>query len=356
MNKFIWYVLMIVIPTSLSAQLDFSEKNRINHTLFKEMDKKIDNGDYERITSVLVARQGKLVFEKYYNGTDVNTLRNTRSVTKTMATILTGIAIDKGYIKSEKEEIFKYLKPELPIKNQDPRKQEITIEDLLTMSSILECDDDNMFSRGNEERMYIVEDWLQFFVDLPIRSFPFGPKPKDSPYGRAMSYCSAGAATMAVVVENAIEMPLDSFVAQNLFDPLNIKDYKLHYTPSSVLNTAGGSEYRSRDFLKIIQMFLQNGEWDGKQILSKEWIQKATTPKANAREGTDYGYLLWLKSFGSDKKYKSYYMSGNGGQKVLAIPELEAVVVITTTNYGNRKGHSYTNELMNNYIVPALFN
>ncbi len=354
MNKLLFLVFVFTFPWILTAQLDFSEKHRLDSPLFNTMREKISKGDYENITSVLVAKDGKLIFESYYNGADLNTKHNTRSVTKTMATILTGIAIDKGFIKSEKDKIFDYVIPRLPVKNQDARKQDISIEDLLTMSSILECDDGNMFSRGNEERMYIVEDWLQFFLDLPIRSYPFGPKPADSPYGRVMSYCSAGAAAIAEVVESAVKMPLDGFAKQNLFDPLNIKDYQLHYNPYKTLNTAGGSEYRSRDFLKMIQLFLQNGEWDGKQILSKEWVKKATTPKANAREGVDYGYLLWIKSFGSGKKYGAYYMSGNGGQKVLSMPELNTVVVITTTNYGKRKAHSYTDELMNEYIVPAL--
>ncbi|WP_420601055.1 serine hydrolase domain-containing protein [Flagellimonas sp.] len=354
MERFILLVLLSVLPILLNAQLDFSEKNRKDVKLLIEMDQRITDGDYEKITSVLIAKQGKLLFEKYYNSTNKTTLRNARSVTKTMATILTGIAIQKGLIISENEKIFKYLNPRQPIKNKDSRKEEISIEDLLTMSSILECDDDNIFSRGHEERMYIIEDWLQFFVNLPVRSYPFSPKPEDSPYGRAMSYCSAGTAALAEVVEAAVKMPLDTFARQNFLNPLEIKDYKFHYTPTGVLNTAGGSEYRSRDFLKMIQVFLQDGQWNGKQIFSKKWVKKATTPKANVREGTDYGYLLWLKSFGMDKKYKAYYMSGNGGQKVLAIPELEAVIVITTTNYGKRKAHQYTDEIMNNFIVPAL--
>ncbi|AWX45609.1 6-aminohexanoate-oligomer exohydrolase [Flagellimonas maritima] len=354
MKRISLLTIFVTIPFLSNAQIDFSEKNKSEYPLFKQMEEKITNGDYEAITSVLIAKNGNLLFEKYFNGANQNTMHNTRSVTKTMASILTGIAIDKGYIKSEKDKILDYVEAKLPLKNQDPRKQDISIEDLLTMSSILECDDGNMFSRGNEERMYIVEDWLQFFLDLPIRSYPFGPKPEDSPYARIMSYCSAGAAAMAEVIESAVKMPLDNFAKENLFDPLDIKDYKLHYNPSKTLNTAGGSEYKSRDFLKIIQMFLQDGQWSGKQVLSKEWIAKATTPKVNARENVDYGYLLWIKSFGKETKYNAYYMSGNGGQKVLSIPSLDAVVVITTTNYGNRKAHAYTDELMNDYIVPTL--
>ncbi|MEM8845589.1 MAG: serine hydrolase [Bacteroidota bacterium] len=350
---FILVVLASIIQPTY-GQLDFSEGKRVSSPLLDEMVSKIENGDYENITSVLIAKEGELVFERYFNGASQNTQHNTRSSTKTIATLLTGIAITKGYIKSEKDLIFEYLKPRNPIKNSDVRKEKTTIEDLLTMSSIFECDDNNYFSRGNEERMYIVEDWLQFFLDLPVRSYPFGPKPEESPYGRVMSYCSAGAAAVAEVVQSAVGQSLDEFIQNELFEPLDIKDYELHHTPFGLLNTAGGSEYRSRDLLKMIKLLAQNGTWNGQKIIEEEWVKKATSVKVNAWEGVDYGYLLWMKPFGKDKKYDAYYMSGNGGQKVLSLREKEVTVVITTTNYGNRKAHGYTDELMNDFIVPSL--
>lgn len=242
----------------------------------------------------------------------------------------------------------------MPVKNPDPRKEEVTIEDLLTMSSILECNDNDSFSRGNESRMYIIEDWAQFFVDLPVRSFPFGSKPEELPYGRAMSYCSAGSALVAEVLQSAVGIKIDQFAIQHLLEPLDIKNYTLHYTPLGTLNTAGGSEYSSRDFLKMIRMCLQKGKWQGQQIISSAWIEKATTPKVSAWEGMDYGYLFWLQSYGKDKAYKCYAMAGNGGNKVLAFPELDLSVVLTSTNYNNRNAHNYTDELLNNYIVPAM--
>jgi CubicO group peptidase (beta-lactamase class C family) len=222
------------------------------------------------------------------------------------------------------------------------------------MTSVLECDDSNWHSRGHEERMYYIEDWTQFLVDLPVRSYPFGPKPENAPYGRVFAYASAKAAAVADILQHAIKSDLTEFTKTNLFEPLDINNYTLHYSPKGVLNTAGGSEYRSRDFLKLIQLFINNGQWNNEQIISSSWIQKATTPKVNAYDDVDYGYFLWLKSFGKDKKYKTYYMSGNGGNKVLACPELNLTVVITATNYNNRNAHNYTDEIMNSYIIPAI--
>ncbi len=337
----------------LSAQIDFS-KDPLPSSFLNEMDKRIQAGDYEQLTSVVIAIDGKVFFEKYYNGANENTLHNTRSATKSFAALLVGMAIDKGHIASEKEPIIRFLQHKLPEENKDPRKDLITIEDLLTMSSILECDDNNQFSRGNEERMYLIEDWSRFFVDLPVKAYSYGPKPEQQPYGRSMSYCSAGAAILAEIVQSAINSKVHLFAEKELLEPLEITDYKLHFTPMDILNTAGGSEYRSRDFLKLIQLCLQEGRWKDRQLVSATWIKKATSPKVNAWEGMDYGYLFWLKNFGSGEGVPSFAMAGNGGNKIIAFPSLKAAIVLTATNYNNRKAHQYTDEILSKYIVPAL--
>ena len=354
MKAFILFFSILFYTQVLIAQIDFSETNRITNSILNEMDAKITKGDYEEITSVLISRDGKLVYEKYYNDASIDSKHNVRSGTKTIATFLTGLAIDKGFIGSEQDKIYKHLQHKMPVKNPDPRKENITIEDLLTMSCMLETDDGNYVSRGHEERMYFIEDWTQFLLDLPIRSYPFNPPPAEQPYGRFFHYSSAQAAAVSEIVESAIGSPADEFLKENLFKPLDITDYELHYTPAKIINTAGGSEYRSRDFLKMIQLCLQNGEWNGKQVISKDWIEKATTPKASAREGVEYGYFIWINPFGKNKKYDAYYMAGNGGNKIVAIPELNTTVVITATNYNNRNAHGFSDELMNNYIIPAI--
>ncbi|QIE59756.1 serine hydrolase [Rasiella rasia] len=352
--RIITILVVFVLSANVFGQLNFSEENRKTHSLFTTMDANITKGDYEEITSVLIAKDGKLIYEKYYNGATQESMHNTRSATKTIATFLTGIAIDKGFINSEKDKIFEHLQLERPMLNPDPRKDAITLEDLLTMSSIVECSDDDQFSRGNENRMYNVEDWTQFFIDLPVRGYPYSPKPEDSPYGRSMSYCSAGSALIAEVVQDAIKSPADKFMKEHLLTPLNITEYKLDYTPKGTLNTAGGSNYKSRDLLKFIQLCLQKGTWNEQQVVSKSWIEKATSPKVSAWEDMNYGYLFWLKSFGKDTLISSYAMAGNGGNKIVAFPELNVTVVLTTTNYNNRKAHGYTDALLNEFIVPAV--
>ena len=347
-------LILFCSPLGVSGQLDFSNPlGELPPQLFA-LDSAVRAGSYEQITSILIAREGRVLFERYYSGADENSLHNTRSATKTIGTLLTGLAIREGFIQSENDLIFDYLGKDRAVENPDPRKDSITLADLLTMSSVLECDDSNPFSRGNEERMYPIEDWVQFFLDLPIRSYPWGPPPAEQPYGRAWSYCTAGAATVAAVVEASVGEPAHDLLQRELFLPLQITDYKLHFNPAGTLNTAGGSEYRARDLLKLVQLFLQRGRWGTDQVIPADWMHRATRPRARVEEGTEYAYLLWLKPFGDPIQYAAYYMSGNGGQKALAVPELDLAVVITTTNYNNRNAHAYTDEIMNEYIIPAI--
>ena len=314
------------------------------------MEQAVASGEFKKITSVLVARHGKLVYEKYFDG-DANSLRNTRSATKSITSILTGIAIDHHQLTGVDTRAFSYFPEKQPVANPDPRKNQITIEDFLTMSSLLECDDNNEFSRGNEERMYIIEDWVKFLLDLPIKGFaPWATKPQDSPYGRSFSYCTAGVTTLGAILEKATKTKLADNAAQNLFGPLGIQQVKWAYSPLGLAQGGGGMELRSRDLLKLGQLYLNGGTWDGKRVVPEQWVKASMTPHVEVDESTKYGYLWWLKSF---KGHPAAYMSGNGGNKVAVIPDLDMVVVITATNYNTRGMHEQTDRLLSDYVLPA---
>lgn len=321
-----------------------------------QMEQAIKAGDFKAITSVLIARHGKLAYEHYFDSDGVDGLRNTRSATKTVTGMLIGAAIDRRLIPSVQARVLDYLRDKLPLQNPDPRKQEITIEDFLTMSSLLECDDENSFSRGNEERMYLVEDWAKFTLDLPIRGFPeWQAKPKDSPYGRSWQYCTAGPVTLGVVLERAVKRPVPDFARDALFAPLGITSVKWQSQPLGTAMTGGGLELRSRDLFKLGRLYLDNGVWNGNRILSAEWVQNSLRPHANAREDTDYGYLWWLQTFHSHaRSLRSYGMYGTGGNKLLVFPDEALVVVITTTNYRVQGAGALTDKLIVDYILEAV--
>lgn len=326
-----------------------------DNPIIEKMDSLISNNEFKSITSVAIAYKGKIVFENYYNDSNADTKHNTRSATKTITGTLIGSLIQDGSLMSVHEKASKYS----DVKNlqyPDDRKNEITIEDLLTMSSILECDDWDENSRGQEEKMYLIEDWVKFYWNLPIKGFPeWKTKPKDSKYGRSFSYCTAGVVVLGDLIDN-ITGSLENYAEEAFFKKLGITDYHWQLTPTGLPMTGGGLGLRSRDLLKIGQLYLNGGKWNDHRIISREFVQQSTEPHAEVGMlDYEYGYLWWLSEFGQEQKEKAYFMSGTGGNKIVVIPELELVAVLTSTYYdGGMESHSQTTKLMNEYIVPEI--
>lgn len=321
------------------------------------MEQAVQAGEFKKIGSVLVARHGKLVYEKYFDG-DATTQRNTRSATKSVTSLLVGIAIQQHQLSGVDARVLPLLPQHRPhLQNPDPRKEKITVEDLLTMSNPLECDDWNDASRGNEEKMYLVEDWGQFILDLPMRGRMHGPKPETPKYGRYFSYCTGGVFLLSEILTKTTGERTDRFAQRVLFDPMGIaaKDVSWAYSPMDIPQTGGGLEFTSLDLLKFPQLVLQDGKWEGKQLVDPAWIRALSTPHAQIDDHTEYGYLWWLTNFeAGGKSYPAVYMTGNGGNKVLVFPTLDMAVVITSTNYGTRGMHEQTQKLLQDYILGAL--
>jgi CubicO group peptidase (beta-lactamase class C family) len=279
---------------------------------------------YGEVTSVVVSRGGQVVAEEYPEG-DAETLRNTRSCTKTVAGMLLGIAIDRRIVAGVETPLAELLGESAP---------PITLRDLLTMSSCLECNDWHGASAGNEELMYPQQDWLAFALGLPLRD------------ERTFSYCTAGVVALGIALERALGEPLSSFAQRELFDPLEIDRAEWHHTPLGQTSTGGGLLLTSRSLLSLGELHLRGGDI----LVPPAWVAESLQPHTRIDAETGYGYLWWLKSFAGAP---GFYMTGMGGNRVHVVPELDLVAVITTTNFGRRDAHALSDRLLVEQILTS---
>ncbi len=319
---------------------------------------KINQNEYKQMTSVVVLQDTKIVYEHYFNGADKGTQHDMRSASKSLTSLAVGKAIDEGLLKGVDEVVLTHFKDKFPLKNMDDRKSKISIEDLLTMSSSLECDDWNSASRGNEERMYLIEDWSGFILDLPIRGTPPWKKtPKNSPYGRSFSYCTGGVQVLTELVERVSEVPMKTYLQEKLFNEMGIEPPQFTQTPLGFTNGGGGARLTSRDWVKIGELILNHGKSNKKQLISKEWMKQSFKPRAVIDEDRkiEYGYLWWLFEHEVEgQNIISYAASGNGGNYTFITPELNSVTVITSTAYNTNFMHKQSQEIFSQHVLPQL--
>lgn len=348
--------LALLSPAPAAAQRE-TGINPAQQRSMLAMDAAVKDGAFGSVTSILVARNGQLLHERYFDDGGAEERRNTRSLTKTVTAMLVGLAIEQRKLTGVGVPVMPFFADAAPFAAPDPRKDAITVEDFLTMSSILECDDDNSFSRGNEERMYLVEDWVRFTFDLPVRGFPaWSRKPEDSPYGRAWSYCTAGVSMLGAMLERATGERLDVFAGRSLFAPLGIVGAEWQFAPTGFAQGGGGLSLRSRDLLALGQLLLDGGRAGGRQVLPQAWVREMTTPHAHVDDSRgDYGYLTWLPQISfRGARVQAFGMYGNGGNKVVVVPAARLFAVITSTGYGQPNAHALSERLLTEHILPSL--
>lgn len=326
---------------------DWSISNeKIDVRLFEELNRKIVGDTFKDITSIVVIKNGELLLEEYFNGAKRNTLHNTRSVGKSFASTLLGIAIDEHFIKGEEQMLGAFYNLQ-SYANYSNKKNSISLKSLLTMSSAFNGSDINQESPGNEENMYPTKNWVEFTLNLPVDSAKI-IKPK-------WDYFTAGVVVIGDILNKSVPNGLEKYAHQKLFKPMGITHYKWEHTPQKVANTAGGLRMRAIDYAKYGQLYINNGAWNGAQLLSQNWVTKTLSKQIEIRDGEYYGYLFWNKKYLVDNvSYEAYYSSGNGGNKIFIFKEQGIVVVITSTAFNKPYGHSQVDKMMENYILPGV--
>jgi CubicO group peptidase (beta-lactamase class C family) len=289
------------------------------------------------VHAVLVAHGGKLVFERYLKGTDeiydrrvenaafdADTLHDMKSVSKSVVSLAFGIAIDRGVIRSVNEPIFNFF-PELS-DLRSPEKAGLQLLHALTMSMGLqwvEATPSTGNDNNDEARMHRAADQCRYVLGLPVTAPP----------GQEFFYNTGALALLSAILRKATGRPLDEFVRENLFEPLGIThtDWRRYKGDT---DAGGGLRMRPRDMTKIGQLVLAGGRWNGRQIVSKAWIDASLTPRIEATGRYFYGYLWWLgRSLINGREVHWATALGRGGQSIHIVPEFDLVVVVTAGYY-----------------------
>jgi CubicO group peptidase (beta-lactamase class C family) len=315
------------------------------------------DGTYKRVTSVMAVQGEQILVERYAGGTDAETLHDPRSAMKTVTALAVGIALADGAIPSLDAPAFAYLRDLAPFAHDDPAKAAITIGDLITMSSALDCDDEEAASPGNEENMYPKPVWARWAVDLPVRA----GWQRDAAGKGPFSYCTAGTFLLGQILQRATGTPVDRWIEQRLLAPVGITRQQWPRSPAGEVMTGGGLRLRTGDLLRLGQLILADGAWNGTPVVPAAWIAAMTSPqrKPSASQDPkgelDYGYLIYRRDYRTPCGTTSgWYMSGNGGNHVVVLDALRAVAVVTTVNFNTRGMHQQTTRLLEEQVWPRL--
>ena len=268
------------------------------------------------LRSLIIYKDGQIVKEKYFHSAGPNIQHDVRSVTKSVLATLVGIAIDKGFIKSDSVKIGAFLKP--LIINIEQAKANIKISDLLSMSSGISGND----LVGITE----YEDWRS----APNQLIYTLNKPMVYKPGEYFSYNSGASHILSIILTQATGMSTFEFARKYLFQPLGIADHSWEQDKQGNYNGSAGISLTPYDMLKLGQLHLNKGTYNDTRIVSEEWIDQVTsdkiTTKGTQSYASSYGYLWWI---GNANGHEYSFASGYGGQFIVVVPDLKLVVIAT---------------------------
>jgi CubicO group peptidase (beta-lactamase class C family) len=323
------------------------------------------------IHSLLVARRGKLVLEEYFFGHDRDTPHDLRSAGKTFASVMLGAAMLRGTRIAPDTKVYELMAGLGPFAHPDPRKAQITLAHLLTHSAGLACDDNDDASPGREDLLStqrLEPNWWKYTLDLPVAHAP----------GAHYAYCSANINLVGGALTTATATWLPELFDRTIARPLQFGRYHWNLDPRHEGYLGGGAYVRPRDLLKLGQAYLDGGVWRGQRIVDADWVTRSTSPhieispattgladeafqnayikgaEGHAKDGYAW-HLVGIRS--RDRAYREFDASGNGGQLLLVIPELELVVVLTGGNY--RQGgiwNRWRDNIVGAELIPAIKN
>ena len=273
-----------------------------------------------RFRSLLVARHGKIVAENYFGGADNTTVFDLRSVTKSVVSMLTGIAVQTGKLPNIDATVGTYVDTPYAL---DAGDRAVTVRQLLTMGSRYQWHE----SDGNDYNNWVLSnDHVQFLLDR-LQTDPAG----------TFTYNSAAVNLLGLVLQNAATQPLPTYANEVLFQPIGITTVQWEQLETDMVNAGSGIKMTATDLLRFGQLLLQKGKSGTQQVVPESWIDAATAPQYTwrstygAQRGTTYGYLWWVAQ---PPATVATFAWGHGGQFAYVVPSLDLVVVATTNWQG----------------------
>lgn len=325
----------------------------------KQLDAAVKAGKTKNLHAVVVARGGKLVMERYYEGKDefwamplgkvkfdANVKHDLRSATKSVIGLLYGIALAEGKVPPPDQPLMQQFPyPDLA---RDPRRQRMRIEHALTMTVGMEWPEDIPYTdpRNPELGLYLATDPYRFILDRPVTTEP----------GKQWNYNGGTTALLGHLIAKGTGKPLFQYATEKLFAPLGITEVQWVGGANGEVSAASGLRMIPRDFAKLGQLVLNKGRWGERQIVPAQWLTAVTTPHAVvSTEGGDkieYGYQWWLVNHSSKQPW--IVARGNGGQMVFVVPSLDLVVAVMAGNYNLDEATDTPMGILHGVILPAL--
>jgi CubicO group peptidase (beta-lactamase class C family) len=264
------------------------------------------------IHSLLIVRNGNIVLDSYFYPFQSDQLHDGASMTKSVTSTLIGIAIGQRKLSGVSQSVLS-LFPQRTIANRDERKEQVTIEHLLTMTSNLDCRSQHEITLSE---MMQSKDWVEFMLDLPMS--------KDS--GNKFVYCSGGMHLLSGIISQTTGVSALEFARRELFRPLGINDVVWPGDPNRITHGWGDLHLRPRDWAKLGYLWLNHGRWEDRQLVPVDWMEAATQVHSRASWGDQYGYGFWIHP---ERKPPEFEALGRGGQRVSVLPALNLIVVFT---------------------------
>ncbi len=374
MKIWVWLVLLCIIgATACTSKQTYQTPKQtdddwqtaspaavgLDEQRLREAVERIQDKTYQDVDSLLIVKDGKLVFEAYFDGYEWDydspqfrgelvkygpeTRHNLASVTKSVTSILVGIALDQGALHSVDDPVFDYFPQYAHL--SDARKATITLKHLLTMSSGLQWNEGELpySNRDNDlVRLFYEPDPIEYILSRPLVTEP----------GAKFYYGGDNTNLLGEAIRSATDQRMDAFAEEHLFGPLGITDYAWDFINPDMIHASGNLQLRPRDMAKIGQLCLNGGVWEGRRIVSEAWIAESTQKHVTHSATSGYGYQWWLETYRvGSTSVDTFAALGWGGQRIIVLPDWEMVVVFTGGNYASGDP---SEEILTRYVLQAV--